>query len=267
MQISAMPQIVSPQPTPSPQPVFQRAVLDRNMTINTAPIRAALQGLDFSGMAILDFGCGTGNILRLLRETNADVVYAFEVMPEHIDDDIKAWAQDSRAKPRLVINPPAFKIDPDGQDGDLTNYDYFRLLESHAQFGIVSNPPYYLYNRILSLTGVNLDTGDEKFASFQEKFKGALMVTSQGRLWNHPGWDIKATLPPEDFNPPAANDQYLIQTGLTAGFNVAAFAKAHPKPAQKYIGINNRDSIADETDHYPDMWEQLNSLPSSRGPA
>ena len=68
----------------------------------------------------------------------------------------------------------------------------------------------------------------------------------------------------DDFNPPAGNDQYLIQTGFSRIFNAAA-ANVIPgkKPAQKYVSINNRDATADLTDHYPEMWEQLKKLPKS----
>ncbi len=247
---------------PSARPPFQRAALDRNMTINPRPMRRALADLDLSGLAVLDFGCGSGNLLRLLRETKADTVYAFEVLPDSIDADILDWARDPKARPCLTINPPAYKIDPTGIDGDLTNYDYFRLLAPHAKFGIVSNPPYFLYNRILSLTGENLAAGDESFAAFKSKFHGALMVTSRGRLHNHPGWEIKAVMRPDDFDPPAGNDQYLVQTGFGKAFNAAA-AIREPDGPQKYIGINNRIADADHTDYYPEMWEQLRSL---RGP-
>lgn len=242
------------------QPVFQRAVLDRNMTINPDPMRAALAKLDLSGLAILDFGCGNGNLLRLLRETDAEVIYAFEVMPQYIDPDIQAWAADPDARPRLVINPPDCKIDPALADGDLTNYDYFRLLAPHQGFGIVSNPPYFLYNRILSLTGTNLASGHEAYEAFHDKFRGALMITSRGRLCNHPGWEIKAVMKPDDFDPPAINDQYLVQTGFGQAPD-SAFAIPRMPGAQLYLGINNRRAEEDESDFYPDMWEQLNNVP------
>jgi hypothetical protein len=180
-------------------------------------------------------------------------------MPQYIDADIRAWANDNGAKPRLHINPPAFKIDAGAPDGDMTNYDYFRLLAPHAKFGIVSNPPYFLFNRILSLTGDNLAPGSEAFAAFKSKFDGALMVTSKGRLHNHPNWEIKAVMKPDDFDPPAVNDQYLVQTGFRQAFNEAAAIKPN-RPPQKYIGINNRNADADDSDHYPEMWEQLNTL-------
>ena len=250
---------LEPSDIPAVKPAFQRAVLDRNMTVNPTPVRDAIRDLDLTGLAILDFGCGNGNLLRLLKETKADVVYAFEIIPGGIDADIRAWANDPAAKPKLVINPPAFKIDPAAPDGDLTNYDYFALLARHEKFGIIANPPYFLYNRILSLTGTNLAPGDEKFAAFREKFAGALMITSKGRLHNHPGWEIKTVMKPDDFDPPAGNDQYLIQTGFGKIFNEAAAIHEAPPP-QKYVSINNRDADADETDHYPEMWEQVNAL-------
>jgi SAM-dependent methyltransferase len=244
---------------PAVKPAFKRAVLDRNMTVNPEPVRAALADIDLTGLAILDFGCGNGNLLRLLKNTNAAVVYAFEIVPDGIDADIRAWANDPDARPKLVINPPEFKIDPAAADGDLTNYNYFALLAKHDKFGIVSNPPYFLYNRILSLTGENLAPGDEKFAAFRGKFAGALMITSKGRLHNHPGWEIKTIMRPDDFDPPAGNDQYLVQTGFNKAFNEAAAIRT-AQPPQKYVSINNRAADADETDAYPEMWEQVNAL-------
>ncbi|MDB5492329.1 MAG: hypothetical protein JWO78_2178 [Micavibrio sp.] len=226
---------------------FTRAVLDRNMTVETAPMEHALEHINLSGMAVLDFGCGNGNLLRLLRNTNADTIYAFEVMPEHIDQDILDWANDNEAKPRLLINPD-YKIIADAPDGDLTAYNYRDILEPHAKFAIVSNPPYFLYNRILSLTQ------DEKFA-------GALMITSKGRLRNHAGWTICAVMNAEDFDPPAGNSQYLVQTGL------GLCDDDHARPCgtpQFFPPINNREDLADPTDHYPQMWEQLDGL--KKGP-
>lgn len=247
---------------PAVKPAFQRAVLDRNMTLNPEPVRRALTGLDLAGLAVLDFGCGTGNLLRLLKETNAEVVYAFEIVPGGIDPDIRAWANDPSVKPKLVINPPEFKIDPAAPDGDLTNYNYFALLAKHDRFGIVSNPPYFLYNRILSLTGTNLAPGSERFSAFRDKFAGALMITSHGRLRNHPGWEILEVMKPEDFDPPAGNDQYLLRTG----FNTAASGKIinEAEPPQQYVSINDRRADADETDHYPEMWEQIEALRPSQ---
>jgi len=242
------------------KPAFERATLDRNMTVNVAPVAAALAKLDLQGLAVLDFGCGNGNILRLLRATQADTVYAFEVMPQFLDQDIKDWANDTQAKPRLVINPPEFKVDPALPDGDLTNYDYFKLLAPHAQFGIVSNPPYFLYNRILSLTGDNLGPGQESYATFKNKFAGGLMITSEGRLQNHPGWIIKAVMPPEDFNPPAFNAQYLLQTGFGKAAEKNETVIVKTERSQQYFAINNRAADIDNTDCYPDMWHQLNSL-------
>jgi len=229
-------------------PAFERATLDRNMTVNTAHVRKSLENIDLGGMAVLDFGCGNGNLLRLLKNTNAGTVYAFEVMPEYIDEDIKKWANDPTAKPRLIINPPEIKINAQAPDGDLTAYDYNRLLSTHQKFAIVSNPPYFLYNRILSLTA------DDKFA-------GALMITSKGRLRNHAGWHVLGVMSGNDFNPPAYGTQYLVQTGFSGRTAVTRmdqpYIHGHPQP---YPPINDRVPTTDTTDHYPDMWEQLNNL-------
>ena len=227
---------------------FTRATLDRNMTMNTARARLALSQLDLQDMAVMDFGCGNGNLLRLLRNTNARTVYAFEVMPEHIDEDIRAWARDADATPRLIINPADMKINPEAPDGDLTAYDYNHLLQGHSQFAIVANPPYFLYNRILSLTA-------------HEKFSGALMITSKGRLHNHPGWDVLGVMSGDDFNPPAYGLQYLLQTGFDGRTAIdrsdQPHIHGHPQP---YPPINDRRPETDATDHYPEMWEQLNKL-------
>lgn len=244
-------------------PYLNRAPLDRNMTINASAFRVAVNECDLSGLAILDLGCGEGRLTRLLRNTKADVIYAFEVMPEHIAPDIRAWAADQNAKPRLVINPPALKIKGDIADGDLTNYDYFKLLSTHKRFGIIGNPPYFLYNRVLSLTGGNLAHGSEEYASLAPKFAGALMITSKSRLHNHPGWQIKGIMGPECFNPPPFNDQYIVGTGLCAKFNAAAAINL-PTPAQKYVRITDRVPYTDMTDNYPEMWDQLNTLPKAR---
>ena len=234
---------------------FTRAVLDRNMTMNTAPVSRALENLDLSGLAVLDFGCGHGNLLRLLKNTNADVVYALEVMPEHIDADILAWANNFTAKPKLVINPVSMKQDAQAPHGDLTAYDYERMLKSHKKFAIVSNPPYFLYNRILSL-------------SLNEKFAGALMITSKGRLHNHPGWHVLGVMNGQDFDPPAYGTQYLVQTGFDdctlIDRSEQPYIHGHPQPDPP---INDREPLADITDHYPEMWKQLNDLRNRPKPA
>ncbi|QQG37140.1 MAG: hypothetical protein HYS17_05100 [Micavibrio aeruginosavorus] len=234
---------------PAAAPVFTRATLDRNMTVNTASFENALAHIDLCGIAVLDFGCGTGNLVRLLRETNADTIYAFEVMPEHLAPDIRAWAADPSARPRLILNPWQFKMNPDAPDGDLTAYDYARLLGKHEKFAIVSNPPYFLYNRILSLT-------------LTDKFAGALMITSRGRLHNHPGWHVLGVMDGHDFNPPAYGLQYLVQTGFEGQTHIDRTEQPciNGQP-QIYPPINNREPQADRTDHYPEMWEQLGRLP------
>ncbi|HEY8964170.1 MAG TPA: hypothetical protein VIN59_06895 [Alphaproteobacteria bacterium] len=239
---------------------FQRAALDRNMTVDTEIFKRSLNACHLEGLALIDFGCGTGNLLRLLRDSDADVIYAFEVVPQDIAPDIIAWSQDENAKPRLIINPPEFKFDAYGIEGDLTNYDYFALLAGHQRFGIIGNPPYFLYNRVLSLTGNNLADGNENFTHFAGKFAGALMITSAGRLRNHPGWIIKGVMNPDDFDPPAGNLQYVVQTGFAVASAASDVAIPQNAPAQKYVSINNRMAEADESDAYPEMWAQLDSL-------
>ncbi|HRQ61120.1 MAG TPA: hypothetical protein PLO23_06375, partial [Alphaproteobacteria bacterium] len=103
---------------------------------------------------------------------------------------------------------------------------------------------------------------DARFQTLRDKFAGALMITSKGRLHNHPGWHVLGILSGDDFNPPAFGDQYLLQTGFAGrcktdrstqpGLNVGT--------PQIYPGINNRGAAFDMTDYYPEMWEQLNSL-------
>src|SRR5262249_43015487 len=142
-----------------------------------------------------------------------------------------------------------------------TNYDYFRLLEKHDQFAIVSNPPYFLYNRILSLTGTYLAPEDSRFKTLEKKFCGALMITGAGRLSNHPGWAIKSVLPDSAFSTPAAVDQYLIQTGFQGRIlKNAPPAQSLATAPQRYVSINNRNPVADPTDTYPEMWQQLEAL-------
>lgn len=247
--------------SPAIAPAFTRATLDRNMTVNTTSFERALAQLDLSDMAVLDFGCGTGNLVRLLRHTNAKIIYAFEVMPEHLAPDILDWVDDPTATPRLILNPADFKIYADAADGDLTAYDYFRLLGQHEKFAIISNPPYFLYNRILSLTGNNLAAENQDYRQLAEKFAGALMITSKGRLHNHPHWDILAILEGSDFNPPAYGQQYLIQTGFADRTPITRENQPHitGKP-QSYPPITNREPLADATDHYPEMWAQLEKL-------
>lgn len=239
---------------PDIQPSFTRAALDRNMTVNTTYVRKSLENLDLSGLAVLDFGCGNGNLLRLLKNTNADTVYAFEVIPKHIDDDIKNWANNPDAKPKLVINPVGMKSNMQAPDGDLTAYDYKRILEKHEKFAIISNPPYFLYNRILSLT-------------MADKFAGALMITSKGRLHNHPGWHVLGVMSGNDFNPPAYGTQFLVQTGFTGrtAINRMDQPYIHGQP-QPYPPINDRVPMRDRSDHYPEMWEQLNDLKNKPQP-
>ncbi len=233
--------------------IKKRVDLDCHFTMNLEPLRQVFLDTDFSGMALLEFGFGGGAILRLLKDTAAEVIYAFDVCP-CVDEEIQAWANDHFAKPRLIINPPEFKSNSECLDGDISGYDYLALLQKHQRFGIVSNPPYFLYNRILSLTGSNLAKGAERFSVLKEKFQGAIMITSQERLMNHPGWQIKTMMLPSDFSPRASCRQYLVQIGFVPAFDLSTNSFT---PVQKYVDINNRDPNADPTDSYPHMWSQL----------
>lgn len=240
---------------------FRRAALDRNITANTAPFRKAMDNLDFEGLAVLDFGCGKGSLEYLLKNTNAEVVYAFEVFPDEIDEKIKAWANDPVAKPRLVINPPEFRIDDRLPVGDMTNYDYTAMLAKHDGFAIVANPPYFLFNRILSLTAAWTDAVgiSPALTKTSEKFCGGLMLTGGGRLGNHPGWSVVDTVPGDSFIPPVFADQYLLQTGFEGRYNGPELPVI-TTVSQRYIDINDRNPLADPTDHYPEMWQQLEAL-------
>lgn len=240
---------------------FRRAALDRNIASDMAPFREALAKLDLSGLAVLDFGCGKGFLEHLMKNSNAEIIYAFEVLPEEIDEDIKSWAADPNVKPRLVINPPEFRIDDRLPVGDMTNYDYTAMLAKHDGFAIIANPPYFLFNRILSLTAawtgaVGISPALHKTS---EKFRGGLMLTSGGRLGNHPGWSIVDTVPGNSFIPPVYADQYLLQAGFEGRYNGPAMPVI-TTVSQHYVDINNRDPLADPTDHYPQMWEQLETL-------
>jgi hypothetical protein len=240
---------------------FRRAALDRNIASDMAPFREALAKLDLSGLAVLDFGCGKGFLEHLMKNSDADVIYAFEVLPDEIDEEIKAWAADPHAKPRLVINPPEFRIDDRLPVGDMTNYDYTAMLAKHDSFAIVANPPYFLFNRILSLTAawtacVGVSAALNKTS---EKFRGGLMLTSAARLGNHPGWSVVGTVPGDSFIPPVFADQYLVQTGFEDQYNGPALPVI-TTVSQRYVDINDRNPLADPTDYYPEMWQQLDAL-------
>ncbi|HEY8191598.1 MAG TPA: hypothetical protein VIG74_04170 [Alphaproteobacteria bacterium] len=240
---------------------FRRAALDRNIASDMAPFREALAKLNLSGLAVIDFGCGKGFLEHLMKNSNADVIYAFEVLPDEIDEDIKAWAADPAAKPRLVINPPEFRIDDRLPVGDMTNYDYTAMLAQHESFAIVANPPYFLFNRILSLTAawtgsVGISAALNKTS---EKFRGGLMLTSAARLGNHPGWSVVGTVPGNSFIPPVFADQYLLQTGFKGRYNGPELSVI-TTVSQRYIDINDRDPQADPDDFYPEMWQQLEAL-------
>lgn len=197
---------------------------DRHLTTNSAAFTEALKAIDLSGLTVLELGCGEGHLLRAIdalpEERKPDTIYAFEISHEDIADDIKAWAADENRKPRLIINPPEFKINPEIPDGDFTNYDFIRMLGDKEQgFAIVSNPPYFLWNRILSLTGEYI-FGDNEYAVLKDKFKGALGITSERRLPNHPGWIVRAQLDKHDFTPVASTtNHYVIQNGFEGRYD------------------------------------------------
>lgn len=192
------------------------------------------------------------------------MIYAFEITPEAIADEIKAWADDPHASPRLIINPSEVKINPTLPDGDLTNYDFLALLEEENRFAIVSNPPYFLWNRILSLTGEYLAESDKLFGHLRDKFKGALGIACASRLVNHPGWQVRAVLHSADFTPRPTidQDQCIIQIGFAGRYFPERSAIPPENTAadypglligvpQRYVAINNRDPNADPTDYYP----------------
>lgn len=238
-----------------------RAKFDRNLTDAVDTFATALNNIDLSGLAILDFGCGKGNLLRLLKDSKADVIYAFEVLAEEIDPDIIEWANDPQAKPRLIINPKEFKLPTiQAKDGDLTGYDYLKLLKGHPQFAIISNPPYFLWNRILSLTGENYPTGFQTRAKFfKDRFCGFLGITSVARMNNHPNWDVLDIIPGTLFSPPAKSDQCLLRTGFTGRITDRTIhaSVAGDKPKQIYPWINDRDPRTDPSDMYPSLMAQL----------
>jgi hypothetical protein len=247
------------------QTATERAKADRNLTANTKPFAEVLKSLDLEGMAILELGCGRGDLLRRLRHSDAKTVYAFELNSGEMYPDILAWARDEKAVPRLILNPKEAKIDPSLPDGDFTNYDFTRLLEHENQFSIIGNPPYFLWNRVLSLTGEYLAPEDRGLSQLREKFAGALAFTSASRICNHPGWIVRAVSQPEDFTPPPLTDvdHCLVQTGFEGRCNqekshisednvpTGHYTQRLYTAPQRYVHINNRSPEADRTDHYP----------------
>ena len=239
---------------------FRRAPLDRNVATNTEPFRKAIENIDLSGLAVLDFGCGEGFLEHLLKNSNADVVYAFEVLPDDIDPEISAWANDPAAKPRLIINPPEFKIVAGTPDGDMTAYDYKKLLSTHNEYAIVSNPPYFLFNRILSLTDKFNLSANKDLHDIGKKFAGGLMLTSGARLGNHPGWSVVDIISGKDFRPPVYADQYLVRTGFEGRLKNDFDRPVIISVAQQFPHINDRNPQADPSDYYPEIWKQLEGL-------
>ena len=151
-------------------------------------------------------------------------------------------------------------------DGDFTNYDIGKIIEDQGKYCIIGNPPYFLWNRIMSITSdYPSKYSDDCPPVNTENYVGLLAITSEARLPNHPGAIIRAVMPGEDFQPAVDSPQYIIQQGFEGRYHPekskiegkyapAGFTEKVVGVPQAYVGINNRDPKADKTDYYPGMW-------------
>ena len=156
-QLSSSTNIVTKSPV--------RAKGDRNLTqgISAKKFEEALVHYNFSGMTILDFGCGDGDLTQLFSKLPENKrpkkIIAFEleenlIKSEKIITELKRKLSDVGIE--LTINPTNFiqsSLSPDiptnHDKGDLRVYDYEKILSSEEvdQYAIVGNPPYFLWDR------------------------------------------------------------------------------------------------------------------------
>ena len=210
-----------------------RADGDRYLTNDTLDVfKQFLDENSFKGEIIFDFGMGVGNLVKMLidlpENRQPSLIVAFEIkknlpdiLPSLIDrtnnDFIQYHSTDNlnNGPAKLLINPPQFmylQTHHMNHEGDFRYYDYNLLISDakrkglSGKFIILGNPPYFLWNRIMSLTDMT-------------SFAGLVAITSSVRMMNHNGAEVLAIHPENSFNPPAQTPSVLIAQGLN-GKNV-----------------------------------------------
>lgn len=206
----------------------------RYLTKCLEPIECNLNALNLSGLTVVEFGLGRGAITRLLRHTKAERIIAFEPFIGEIDPDILEWSN-SQQPPELMINPKEFLLTPENPEGDLRSYDYSAML-GNTPFCIISNPPYAMYSRIMSLTGEYLKPeSKDDFTKIGSNYKGSLLITSGNRLYSHPGYQVLAAYQEDMFDPPIGGEQkhYLIMDGFEGRIDHSELQIPAMNPLQK----------------------------------
>ncbi len=176
-----------------------RVLNDRNLTIDIPGLLSQyIHQLDLSGKIIFDFGIGDGGLLTLLinmpKERAPAVMVGFELaeylnnvpceLLEKASKDEAIFEQsnkiDQNAK-LCLLNPKKYFLpisETKDKVGNFQYYDFDEIFKDSknkqlsSEFLICGNPPFFLWNRILSLT-------------FLTNYSGILAITGIKRLMNH----------------------------------------------------------------------------------
>jgi len=184
-----------------PQMLQVHAADDRHLTANTEHFERVLNGLDLSGMNILEIGYGTGYLTEIILRQEVARYRGYDIT-EPSPDDIPA---------HVLQHPNAEFLVRDFREDD------FSFMED-GEWAVISNPPYFLIPEIKR----------KIITPYQPA--GTVLITSQARAKDFEGAVIESVQDGMDFDPPATGLHFVISDGFQDRWTRDALVSRQAKP-------------------------------------
>lgn len=193
-----------------PQMLQVHAADDRHLTDNTEHFQRVLDGLDLSGMNIIEIGYGTGYLTEIIMQQ--DIAY-------YRGYDITAPSPDEM--PDGVLDHPR----SDFLIRDFREDDFSFM--NDGEWAVLSNPPYFLIPEI------------KRKIIAPQNFAGLVLITSQARAKDFVGATVESVQDGMDFDPPATGLHFVISDGFEGRWHPVYETSRHHKP--KILGPEHPD--------------------------
>lgn len=158
---------------------------DRHLTANTEHFERVLSNINLTGMNILEIGYGTGYLTEIILRQNINHYRGYDINEPKDGEMPESLLADSRAK--FIVE-------------DFTKDDFSFMRE--GEWAVISNPPYFLIPIIKK----------QIIEPFQPL--GVVLITSQARARDYPGYVVESVQDGMDFDPPAKGLHFVITDGF-----------------------------------------------------
>lgn len=178
---------------------------DRHLTRHFNPLAQTLEQIDLSGMNILEVGFGTGYVSHLVLKQDIKSLRAYDIQAPEDTEIMRGVMNDPRAN--LILHD--YKLD-----------DFSFMAE--GDWAVISNPPYQVIT----------DMQQRLIEPYNPK--GVVLINSQWRTRNFPGYTVEQVQTGADFTPSAIGLHFVIANGFEGRWNRPP--EHDEKPRLKILG-------------------------------